>query len=211
MRRHKLIRNRLGEVIAPNRITLNPTDAAALAQTLRTLNYFVELPANIDAPFQHPAQADGVSPALQWFLITLYNGLGIHLSLPIDLPWDVREALRNQLTFQQQAAAEASAQQLLDQLHAALNGYLRLPALHMPPTTDPGPLLRAAITSGHDVELRYWGPATQPNGDGQVSTRRVTPYWIEERHQILYLIGWCHLRQQERVFRLDRIEAVVSL
>ena len=45
LRRHKLIRNRLGEVIAPNRIALNPTDAPALAQTLRTLGYHVEPPA----------------------------------------------------------------------------------------------------------------------------------------------------------------------
>lgn len=44
LRRYKLVRNRLGAVIAPNRISLNPADAEALAQTLRTLGYYVEPP-----------------------------------------------------------------------------------------------------------------------------------------------------------------------
>ena len=251
LRRHKLVRNRLGEVIAPNRIALNPTDAPALAQTLRTLGYHVEPPApapidnsppvpastrrgpaaapqvldaapltidNSQLTINHsppvPAAAPRVldaaqltiNPSLQYFLITLYQGLGQHLPLPIDLSWDLRQALRQQLTALQQASAESAAHTLLDQLQAALNGYLQLPAWHLPPTPDPEPIIRTALAQGHDIELRYWGPS-----DGHVTTRRVTPYWIETRHHTLYLIGWCHLRQQERTFRLDRIEAVAVM
>ena len=58
----------------------------------------------------------GLAPTLQWFLITLYNGLGAHLPLPLDLSWEVRQALRRQLTALQQATAESAATQLLDQL-----------------------------------------------------------------------------------------------
>jgi hypothetical protein len=236
LRRHKLVRNRLGETIAPNRITLRPTDADALAQTLRTLGYYVEPPASLpslpereplgregndgndnpSSPATPPAPelAEGVagvegataslSPLLQWFLITLYQGLGHALPLPIDLPWAIRQSLRDQLTALQQAEAEGAAHQLLTRFQAALAGYLQLPARTMPPTAEPEPIIQRALADGHDLEIRYWGPA-----DGQITTRTVTPYWIEEHHQIRYLIGWCHLRQQERTFRLDRIEAVV--
>jgi hypothetical protein len=230
LRRHKLVRNRLGETIAPNRIALRPTDAVALAQTLRALGYYVEPPASLralpslsereplgregndgndanDVPPAAPELVEGaagaLSPMLQWFLVTLYQGLGQHLPLPLDLPWALRQSLRAQLTALQQADAEGAAQQLLTRFQAALTGYLQLPAWTMPPTIEPEPIIQRALAAGHDLEIRYWGPT-----DGQITTRTVTPYWIEERHQTRYLIGWCHLRQQERTFRLDRIEAI---
>jgi len=224
VRRHKLVRKRLGEVVAPNRIALDPADAAALAQTLRTLGYYVEPPSTSsgtastpstgsgaeaagegggDRPVPEPVEGTGLSPALQWFLITVYQRLGHHLPLPLDLPWDVRQALRGQLSALQQASAESAASRLLDSLQAALTGYLQLPAWSMPATEAPEPVIQQALDQGHDIEIRYWGPA-----DGHVTNRMVTPYWIEERDQSRYLIGWCHLRQQERTFRLDRIEAV---
>jgi hypothetical protein len=204
LRRHKLVRNRLGETIAPNRIAVRPTDALALAQTLRTLGYYVEPPAFPAQERLGREENEGaLSPLLQWFLITLYQGIGQHLLLPIDLPWDLRQALRTQLTAQQLAEAEGAAHQLLTRFQAALAGYLQLPARTMPPTAEPEPIIQRALADGHDLEIRYWGPA-----DGQITTRTVTPYWIEEHHQIRYLIGWCHLRQQERTFRLDRIEAI---
>ena len=237
LRRYKLVRNRLGETIAPNRISLRPADAQSLAQTLRTLGYYVEPPAPLPElvegngaattlpspelvegepvegepvegepePVEEELRADNLSPTLQWFLITLYQGLGAHLPLPLDLPWSLRQALRGRLTAPQQADAEGAAQQLLVRLQAALAGYLQVPAWTMPATAEPEPLIQQALDAGHDIEIRYWGPA-----DGQVTTRTVTPYWLEEHHQIRYLLGWCHLRQQERTFRLDRMEAVIS-
>lgn len=141
---------------------------------------------------------------LQWFLITLYHGLGQHLPLPIDLPWNLRQTLRPQLTTLQQADAEGAAHQLLARFQAALTGYLQLPAWTMPSVIDATPLIEQALATGDDIEIRYRAPA-----DGQITTRTVTPYRIEARHQTRYLIGWCHLRQQERTFRLDRIETLI--
>lgn len=207
LRRYKLVRNRLGEVIAPNRISLNPADAEALAQTLRTLGYYVEPPA-APAPSTDAgaagAGAGGLPPLWQWLLITLYQGLGTQLPLPLAFPWATRQAVRAQLTAAQQATAEAAAQQLLDRLQMALNGYLQVPLWHAEATPDAAPVIRTALDQGKDIEIRYAGPS-----DGHATTRTITPYWIEERHGVPYLIGWCHLRQQERTFRIDRIEAVV--
>ncbi|MEZ4673336.1 MAG: WYL domain-containing protein [Caldilineaceae bacterium] len=206
LRRHKLVRNRLGAVIAPNRMALNPDDAPALAQTLRTLGYYVEPPAPSSPPpelVEGDGKDGGLTLEVQWFLLTLYQGLGKQIPLPMTPPRAARQAIRQQLTQQQQAAAEAAANNTLERLQAALNGYLQIPAWSMPATADAAPVIQAALDQGHDIEIRYWGP-----GDGHVTTRTVTPYWIEARHDISYLIGWCHLRQQERTFRIDRIEAV---
>lgn len=145
----------------------------------------------------------GLSPMLQWFLLTLYHGLGQHLPLPIDLPWNLRQTLRPQLTPLQQADAEGAAQQLLARFQSALTGYLQLPAWTLPSVIDATPIIEQALATGDDLEIRYRGPTAN-----QVTTRTITPYWLETRHQTRYLIGWCHLRQQERTFRLDRIEAI---
>ena len=211
LRRHKLVRNRLGEVIAPNRIALNPADADALAQTLRTLGYYVEPPAAVPSSLERvPAgragdeDAAGLAPMWQWLFITLYQGLGQQLPLPLALSWTTRQAVRAQLTAAQQATAEAAAHQLLDRLQMALNGYLQLPLWRVEATPDAAPVIRTALDQGKDIAIRYAGPS-----DGHITTRTVTPYWIEERHGVPYLIGWCHLRQQERTFRLDRIEAII--
>lgn len=114
----------------------------------------------------------------------------------------MRQAIRQRLTQQQQAAAEAEANTTLERLQAALNGYLQIPAWQMPATADAEPVIQQALAGRQDIEIRYWGPS-----DGHVTTRQVTPYWIEERGTTQYLIGWCHVRQQERTFRLDRIES----
>lgn len=106
----------------------------------------------------------------------------------------------------QQATAESAARRLLDQLETVVNGYLRLPAFHLPANPNPEPTIRAALAAGQDLELRY----RAPNAD-QATTRTVTPYWIEERHGLPYLIAWCHYRQAERVFRLDRIETITTV
>ena len=232
LRRHKLVRNRLGEIIAPTRVTINPAAAAALVQTLRTLGYYVEPPAPLSSTGSGPGTATpllppppelvegelvegelvegesldgGLTPTLQWFLLTLYTGLGAHVALPLDMPWAVRQALRRQLTVLQQATAESAATQLLDQLQTVLNGYWRLPTFHLPVNADPEPTIRAALAKGQDLEIRYRG-----SSDDKATTRTVTPYWIEERHGARYLIAWCHYRQDERIFRLDRIEAVTT-
>ncbi len=49
--------------------------------------------------------------------------------------------------------------------------------------------------------MTYWTA-----GRGERTTRTVDPYRIEWRGDVAYLIGYCHARMDERVFRVDRIE-----
>jgi DNA polymerase-3 subunit epsilon len=61
------------------------------------------------------------------------------------------------------------------------------------------PELKDAITRGRPVQLRY------QSRQGHVSDRQVSPIRIDERWGVRYLVAYCHLRQAERSFRLDRI------
>jgi predicted DNA-binding transcriptional regulator YafY len=111
------------------------------------------------------------------------------------------DALAEQLTPVQREAAEYSAGQVLEQVRASLQGYLAFPAWQTPDAPkEVMPAIEAALAEQHDLILTYWGA-----GREQATVRRVTPYWLERRNNTLYLIAYCHLREDERVFRVDRM------
>ena len=53
------------------------------------------------------------------------------------------------------------------------------------------------------VEITYL------DAEGNQTSRRITPLEIQEAGGAVYLVAFCHLRQAERNFRLDRISTVV--
>lgn len=62
--------------------------------------------------------------------------------------------------------------------------------------------LRHALASGTTVSIHYYTPNTDA-----LSERRVDPLGVTLADGHWYLRGWCHLRQDLRSFRVDRIEA----
>jgi proteasome accessory factor C len=60
-----------------------------------------------------------------------------------------------------------------------------------------------AVARRKRVHLRYRGQAT-----GQVTERDVDPYGIAFRYGAWKLVGYCHLRTDQRVFALDRIDVL---
>jgi proteasome accessory factor B len=66
--------------------------------------------------------------------------------------------------------------------------------------------LEAATRFRKRVTMTY-----QAAGNGMTSRRDVDPYGLVYRESAWYLVGWCHLRQEIRSFRVDRIaEAVMA-
>lgn len=59
--------------------------------------------------------------------------------------------------------------------------------------------LQMAITNFRVTEITYKAP------EKQVTSRRIEPLAIYSFNEKWLLVGWCHLRQDYRVFRLDRI------
>ena len=68
------------------------------------------------------------------------------------------------------------------------------------PAGDVPPLLAQAIAGGHTLQARYM------SADGSVSERRITPRQVTVERETLYVVAYCHLRNEERTFRLDRLE-----
>ncbi len=65
-------------------------------------------------------------------------------------------------------------------------------------------LLSTAAAQGHSVLLRY-----QAQG-GEETERVVDPYGVVNWTRSWYMVGFCHLRQAPRMFRLDRVKRLVE-
>lgn len=205
LRRRKLIRRHLGEPLSPTRTIANPAALPSLRQHLASLGWRLAA-TDPDPPAQPVDGAVTLSPsetALLWLAGQVYQSLGHHVGLPFSLPAALLDDLAAALTAEQQQAAEFWAGQVGQALTDALAGYLALPAwLDDAPAANPLPTIEAALAAGSDLILTYFNPARE-----QKLVRRVTPYWLEQRRETYYLVGYCHLRNDERIFRVDRILA----
>jgi predicted DNA-binding transcriptional regulator YafY len=63
--------------------------------------------------------------------------------------------------------------------------------------------LAAATSKQHTVQMRYFS-ATK----NQITRREVSPYRLWYTNGALYLIGYCHLRKDVRLFAVERIKSV---
>ena len=60
--------------------------------------------------------------------------------------------------------------------------------------------IQQAIDLGVKLKIKYFS-----RSDAQVTERLVTPKQIKQENNKDYLVGYCHLRSQERTFRVDGI------
>jgi DNA polymerase III epsilon subunit family exonuclease len=61
------------------------------------------------------------------------------------------------------------------------------------------PIVEQAMRAHSPLRIRYAG------SDGKQSERVVQPLKVTLREQATYLVAYCHLKREERTFRLDRI------
>ncbi|MFT5194799.1 MAG: DNA polymerase III epsilon subunit [Cellvibrionaceae bacterium] len=64
------------------------------------------------------------------------------------------------------------------------------------------PLLAEALATKQDINIRYVSKV------GTINSRRVTPRYATQNGKTGYFIAYCHLRKQQRTFRIDRIMGV---
>jgi hypothetical protein len=67
------------------------------------------------------------------------------------------------------------------------------------------PQIEEALESGGSLQLRYL------SATGEETQRVVNPLQVTDYSGYLYLVAFCHLRNEQRTFRLDRIVAVRSM
>lgn len=68
---------------------------------------------------------------------------------------------------------------------------------NLDPRSGPPDLIRFAIATGQDLELDYYSA-----NRGELTHRRITPLSFEAE---TYLHAYCHMRRDERIFRVSRI------
>jgi len=109
------------------------------------------------------------------------------------------------------ASAQAKLERIMpDQLRRrvrAVDETVKLDAVRAlaPANNQPLVLLTGAAQACRRVLLRY------RDHHGKESERRFDPYGVALRHGRWYAAGMCHLRQELRTFRLDRIAGVEPL
>jgi hypothetical protein len=74
------------------------------------------------------------------------------------------------------------------------------------PEEESLPLIEQALAEGCNLQIDYYAA-----GSNTRTRREVEPYRLEWRGETPYLIGFCHLAQSERIFRVDRIYSVVKV
>ncbi|MCF2972061.1 YafY family transcriptional regulator [Synechococcus sp. Nb3U1] len=67
--------------------------------------------------------------------------------------------------------------------------------------------LSLAIHRGQQVQLRYKTPARDPIASPRLTERVLDPYGLVLHSRRWYAVGYCHLRQDLRSFRLDRVQS----
>jgi predicted DNA-binding transcriptional regulator YafY len=107
------------------------------------------------------------------------------------------EHLLGALEPQARVAVEVEAYEVLQWLSRALDLPEESPQDARP--SDKLALIQRAIEQERDLELRYLVAGSKP----ELAWRRVTPWRLDAQK---YLHAFCHLRQDERVFRLSRVD-----
>jgi hypothetical protein len=96
---------------------------------------------------------------------------------------------------------EVEAYEILLWIGRAIDGDWQPDRLETPGAISPGAshaeLIRWSIAGGVDLDMNYYS-----RGRGELTHRRVTPISLEAE---VYFHAHCHLRRDERVFRLSRI------
>lgn len=88
----------------------------------------------------------------------------------------------------------------IKQHFTSLEVISRLSSLYIEPFLKE---LEQAIASGYSIKILY-----NKNGEGQSNYRLVDPYRIIYWNNKWYVIGFCHLRNSIRSFRVDRMESL---
>lgn len=61
--------------------------------------------------------------------------------------------------------------------------------------------IREAIEKNHRLKIEYFS-----FNSGEITRRRIDPYFLEIREGCYHLVGFCHLRREVRDFRVSRIK-----
>lgn len=226
----RTIRPVFREMLSPHHIVVDPNQKDQLLRALRRRGHtpVVEPGADLRAgahrrtPSPNGDRAEGPSerrtpPATDedlldegaaahlWLALRTYLNLADLVELPAVPPVALLDLLEHIVSQERLAELEPLAEIARQRLNDAIDGYSAFPAPL--PGVD-----RAAIQAVLEQALQQPCPIKivyHTAGRGERTERVVEPLRLDERGGARYLIAYCRLRHEERVFRLNRIETAI--
>lgn len=149
-------------------------------------------------PFTHVVDTLALARRYYTFSSNSLGAIAEHLHIPYQrrhralddarVTWQVLAFFLHDLSCRQSITVEDLITPVADVLSSSRGSAIPLP-----------PLLSEALTNGLSLEIRYVSVGLE------ASVRRIDPIAVVPNRDSLYLRAYCHLRQDERTFRLDRI------
>jgi len=216
------LRARLGETLSARAVTVEADQLEALVRHLERLGFYprverqaqegqarsLPLPQVGTDPGGRPSEGErtAMAAALR-LLVALTDELGLELRAPHLLAQRWLEGLPQP----QRDAARRQVQTVLDALRyrdvrrgPSTSSGQGVQDYRLPSPTAPLLLaLERAMAQGSTIEIDY-----HTAGRRHLLSRRVDPLRLEWRGGVPYLVAFCHLRQEPRTFRVDRIERI---
>jgi hypothetical protein len=202
----RTIRELLVETLSPHHVVIDPNQLDRLLHALRRRGQvpLVE-PGASSRPPSTPDLADAGAAAHLWLALRTYLHLADLVQLPTEPPAALLDHLEALINEDELTALISLAEIAQRRLHEVIEGYAAFPAPL--PDVDHAKIERTierALEEACPVRLVY-----HTAGRGERTERVVEPLRIDERGGTRYLVAYCRLRQDERVFRIDRIESAV--
>jgi hypothetical protein len=211
------LRPHIIETLSPHHVAIAPEGIAALLRTLARLDITPlsppEIAPNVPStalPLDIPtldAPLDANVVAYLWLALHLYLSLGDLVNLPVTPSANLLSQLAQGLSEDQLADLRVMAERVQQQLRDTVDGYTAFPAPL--PDVDTAAIratIARALAESLPLEICY-----HTAGRGERTTRIVEPLQMQPYGGAEYLVAYCRLRQEERVFRLDRIERAVVI
>lgn len=184
--------------------------AQRLEVDIRTIRRYVTMLQDMGIPVEAARGRDGgyrLRPGFKLppLMFTQHEALALALGLLLARRLGLgveRGAVEGAAAKLERVLPEATRTQL-QAMQSVL--VLDLPIARTDPAAETILTLSRAVAEQRQVELHYqaWNK--------EVTSRQVDPYGLVYRAGYWYVPGHCHLRQDVRTFRLDRIEAVMML
>jgi len=225
LRANKRVGLQVRDELSPQAVTVDEGEVAGLIERLRKAGYLPrvgdELAAAAGSKGRKGSSRRKVTmdesdlvPLLAAARVIRSMGAEVGLGQPLEVSSALLDRLESQLSYAALQTMQRLARQAEEAIAEALEEaeeedeeeeeefyYPPRPSVRFD-TRSTRSVLEEALQRQVAVDIEYYTESR-----GEMTRRRVDPYRLEQRSGTTYLVGYCHWRQAERVFRLDHIRS----
>lgn len=195
------LRPLLREPLSPHHLVVQTEHADELCRRLARRGLPVTQPKPIQRAAPSPSESE-----YAYLAARVYQQLGEITPPEVRVPGAVAKRLAEALPTERIEALDQIASAYVDKVRQTLTG--RLVGQGGVEQDDPQGI-RAAVESACEqrasITIVYYSPAR-----GEETIRTIEPIMVYDRNGAAYIEAWCHLDEDTRTFRVDRIMRIVE-